>query len=77
MKIEIMFFGIIAEMIGAPKLEITNCYDTETLNKQLIEKYPKLKNMKYVIAVYKELITSNTTLKNGDKVALLPPFAGG
>ncbi|MBK5270733.1 MAG: MoaD/ThiS family protein, partial [Bacteroidia bacterium] len=34
-------------------------------------------NSKYLIAVQKEIISSDTVLNNNDTVALLPPYAGG
>lgn len=77
MKIKVLLFGMLAEISGKTKLEIENCKDTNVLLQLLTEKYPAINNCKYVVAVYKTIITENTTLNNGDTVALLPPFAGG
>jgi molybdopterin synthase sulfur carrier subunit len=39
--------------------------------------YPALAESKYVIAVNKQVITSNTSLDENSVVALLPPYSGG
>ena len=39
--------------------------------------YPFLKNMNYLIAVNQEVIKDNIALRDGDEIALMPPFAGG
>lgn len=77
MKIEVVLFGMIADTIGKKKIEIDDCEDTKSLGEKLNQAYPKLSQQKFVMAVYKKVITANTQLKNGDIVALLPPFAGG
>ena len=77
MKITILFFGALADISGAGKIEFQYSEDTEKLNEQLIIKYPLLKNKNYRIAVNKVLINKTQLLNEGDTVALLPPFAGG
>lgn len=77
MEIEVISFGIVQEIIGKNKLQIIGCSNTNELEKKLLVEYPKLKNIKFAIAVYRKIISSNTSLNNGDIVALLPPFAGG
>ncbi len=77
MEIEVITFGLISEVLGTQKLKIKDCSNTDILKEELLKEHPKLKNLKFVIAVYKKIINSNTKLNNGDIVALLPPFAGG
>jgi len=77
MKTTILFFGALAEASGTLKIEIKNIHDTETLQIQLIQQYPVLKNKTFRIAVNKILINGKQQLNEGDTIALLPPFAGG
>ena len=72
-----MFFGALADIAGAEKIELQNIEDTEKLKEVLLRQYPLLKNKSYRIAVNKNLITKTQKLYDGDTAALLPPFAGG
>jgi molybdopterin synthase sulfur carrier subunit len=40
-------------------------------------RFPALKGLSYKISLNRELGRSDSQLKQGDEVALLPPFAGG
>jgi molybdopterin synthase sulfur carrier subunit len=51
--------------------------DTDGLVRALHSTYPALAESKYVIAVNKQVITSNTSLDENSVVALLPPYSGG
>jgi len=77
MKIKILVFGQLSEIINTLELEIIEVVNTDDLNKKLNELYPNLKNIKYSLAVNKKIIQENTILNNDDIVALLPPFSGG
>jgi sulfur-carrier protein len=76
MKINIIIFGQLCEVLGE-KLVIDNIADTNSLQQELNKKFPALANYKYVIAVNKKQVTTNTFLNEGYTVALLPPFSGG
>jgi molybdopterin converting factor small subunit len=77
MEINILFFGELAAIVGAEKIVLQNIEDTVSLNDHITEKYTGLKNKTYRIAVNCELVSGKHNLKNGDEIALLPPFAGG
>ena len=76
MKINIIIFGQLCEVLGE-KLVMDNIADTESLRQELYKKFPALVNYKYVMAVNKKQITTNTVLNEEAVVALLPPFSGG
>jgi sulfur-carrier protein len=76
MKINIIIFGQLCEVLGE-KLVMDNIADTESLQQELYKKFPALVNYKYVMAVNKKQITTNTVLNQEAVVALLPPFSGG
>lgn len=77
MEINILTFGLITEIISESDLKVSDVNSTDELTKKLMDLFPKLTSETYVIAVNKKVIQNNTELKNGDTVALLPPFSGG
>jgi sulfur-carrier protein len=77
MEINLLAFGQIAEITGKSAWKISEVEDTNSLIKKLEEEFPSLVKMKYSIAVNKKVIQENTTINDGDAIALLPPFSGG
>ena len=77
MKLKILVFGQLSEIINASELELLAINNTDELNKKLFELYPKLEDIKYTLAINKKIIHKNTQLYHEDIVALLPPFSGG
>ena len=77
MTINIIFFGQLRDITNNESLTLNNVMDTDSLMQQLNKSYPSLSEYPYVIAVDRELISSNTTLSDNCTVALLPPYAGG
>ena len=77
MKIQLKFFGQLAEVIGKSQMEVAEIYSTDSLiNKMLID-YPKLHNYKFLVSIDKKIVNENKALESGHEVAFLPPFAGG
>lgn len=72
-----MIFGQLADVVSDHALIIHDIADTNNLVKELNNRYPALTQARYIIAVDKQTVTTNTTLKDGSTVALLPPFSGG
>ncbi len=70
-------FGQLVDIIGGNTFSMNDAIDTNELVKNLEIKYPALINSKYKIAVNRNLIQSNTALKQDIEVAMLPPFSGG
>ncbi len=77
MEVSILFFGDLATIVDAKKIVLQNMEDTISMNEYILEQYPSLKNKTYRIAVNRELVIERRELKDGDEIALLPPFAGG
>lgn len=77
MGIKILIFGQLTDIIGINELTVQDIKSTDEINKYLNERYPALPLTKYSMAVNKIIIQQNTLLKDGDSVALLPPFSGG
>jgi len=76
MSIHIILFGQLADIAGK-SVFVNDVADTDSLINALHKTYPALAGTKYVIAVNKEIITSNTLLHENNVIALLPPFSGG
>ena len=80
MKITILLFGILRDVIGENSLHKVLADNTslEELRQDLINEFPKLKNYnKYTIAVNEEYAATDYCIKENDVVALIPPVSGG
>ena len=77
MELRIMIFGQLTDIINSNELTLTDIADTNSLVSELNKRYPALANTKYMMAVNKQTVITNTILKEDSIVALLPPFSGG
>ena len=73
----IMIFGQLTDIINSHELTLTEIADTDSLVSELNKRYPSLSGARYMMAVNKQTVTTNTILKEDSIVALLPPFSGG
>lgn len=79
MNITVKYFGVIAETTGKAEeaLEVSDDIESlKTLKSYLVEKYGLHDPESIQVSVNHSLRDSGQ-LKNGDEVALLPPFSGG
>ncbi len=76
-KIDILAFGQLIDITGQSSWQMEEAIDTDQITSKLLEKYPKLAQSKFLMAVNMEVIRGNVQLNSGDVVALLPPFSGG
>lgn len=80
--ITIKFFAILKNIVGLDEAKIAIQRDI-TLNelKEVLKKeFPSIKGFvekSVMISVNQEFAVSDTIIKDGDEVALLPPFSGG
>ena len=77
MEIKILTFGQITDIMSHSSLKIKDVKNTNELNKKLMEQFPAMAAISYSIAVNTKIIQGNTELRDGDTIALLPPFSGG
>ncbi len=77
MKVEILLFGQLTDLLKTGSISVDPVHDTDELNRQLQERYPALQSVSYIMAVDKQTVTNNVKLTPGSVVALLPPFSGG
>ena len=77
MKIKVIAFGYIADILGKDVLELEGISNTDMLKSKLYAKYPDLKGREYKIAVNQQIVSEDIPLNEDSEVVLLPPFAGG
>jgi molybdopterin synthase sulfur carrier subunit len=77
MKVNLLYFGQLTDITKNSSQQFDDIKDTESLLSKLYEQFPKLKNIKFTIAVNNNIIEKNTALVDNATVALMPPFSGG
>lgn len=75
--IEVIFFGQLTDSTGVSSVLVEDVANTETLIHAIKSRYPSLESSKYMVAVNNTMVTENTILTPGSKVAFMPPFSGG
>jgi len=76
MAVKIQLFGQLKQMAGAAELSL-DVKDTDGLMKEMAARYPQIQELNYLIAVDRSIIQTNTSIKAGQELALLPPYSGG
>lgn len=77
MKLTIKVFGKISEEIGQMEFSIENPGNVSALIEKLQAQFPQIQDLKYAIAINRQLAKSSESIPDGAEVALLPPFSGG
>ncbi|CAI8165066.1 MAG: Molybdopterin synthase sulfur carrier subunit [Polaribacter sp. SA4-10] len=80
MKINILLFGIITDLLETSKLEIQVSENSTVadLKDKLLSKYSQLENIdSYSIAVNENYADDKLNLQENDIVAIIPPVSGG
>jgi|TARA_B100000809_G_scaffold38098_1_gene33349 molybdopterin converting factor subunit 1 len=80
MQIQLLLFGIVADLIGENAIDFTvkDRPSVKEFKKILIEKYPQLKNYNsYAVAVNETYAQDDLVLKEKDVIAIIPPVSGG
>ena len=80
MTITLKYFGLLADITQLKEEQFT--FDEETISvsalKSKIESsYQDMQNTTYTIAVNQAMSSLQSTIKDKDVIAFLPPFAGG
>ena len=76
MAVKIQLYGQLKQITGSSELT-TEAADTDGLMKEIAARFPLLENLKYLIAVDRNIVQTNTAIKAGQELALLPPYSGG
>ena len=77
MKIKLVLFGILSTLAKTQELEYTDIFSIKELKHKLFLQYPELKPYQFQIYVNQHVVKKTYALREGDEIALIPPFAGG
>ena len=80
LKLKIRAFGICQDIIGDKFLdiELNPPLDTDHLMDVIKEKYPKIADLRSIaIALNEDYVQDNLPIVVNDRLALIPPVAGG
>lgn len=75
--IEVMFFGQLTDATGVSSVMVEEVTNTDMLIQMMKKQYPALESSTYMIAVNNAMVTENSIIRPGSKVAFMPPFSGG
>jgi sulfur-carrier protein len=77
MEIKVLFFGVLAEVTGTSCKHYPVVGNIRDLRQRISDDFPEIVDYNYRIAINNEIIVGEPSLRSGDEVAFLPPFAGG
>lgn len=77
MQIKVLFFGILTEITGKNEMIVKDVKTSSGLIEKLQQEYPELADYHSMVSINQEVVRTDQALKDGDELALLPPFAGG
>lgn len=77
MEINVLFFGVLAEVTKTGFRHYTDVRSFEDLRGKIENEFPEMVHYTYRVAVNKEMAGDDPIINDRDEVALLPPFAGG
>ena len=81
MHVTVMLFGSIREAVGEKELsiELPDGATARELRRRLADRYPVFDAFgeRLAVSVQLEVVALDTSLRDGDEVAFLPPVSGG
>ena len=81
MRVRILFFGILKDLVGCPSeaADFPDGADLRAVFDTVAARYPPLREMarSIVVARNREFADLSTKIQDGDEVAFLPPVSGG
>lgn len=77
MEVKVLFFGVLTDISGTGIKHYRDVRSVKELVVRIQDDFPEIVHYNYRIAVNNEITDDDLQLKQGDEVALMPPFAGG
>jgi sulfur-carrier protein len=77
MEVKVLFFGVLAEVSGTSIKHYQDVRSIGDLKLRIQDDFPEIVHYVFRISLNNEITDYDLVLKDGDVVALMPPFAGG
>jgi molybdopterin synthase sulfur carrier subunit len=77
MQVKVLFFGVLVEVTGSNLKFYSDAKSIATLKLMIQDEFPEMAHYNFCISLNNEIVNIDRDLKDGDEVALMPPFAGG
>ena len=77
MVVKVLFFGVLAEVSGTSFKHYQDVRTIGDLKIRIRDDFPEIVHYVFRISLNNEITDNDLSLKEGDVVALMPPFAGG
>jgi len=77
MEVKVLFFGVLADVSGTAFKHYRDVKSMGDLKFRIQDDYPEIVHYNFRVSLNSEITDEDSTLKSGDEVALMPPFAGG
>ncbi|VAW35651.1 hypothetical protein MNBD_DELTA02-1144 [hydrothermal vent metagenome] len=78
--VKVLFFGMLSAKTGT-KVATVELEKDQTLLSEVISeirsRYPELPEGPFIYAINEEQAAPDAPVKDGDEIAIMPPFAGG
>jgi molybdopterin converting factor small subunit len=77
--VKILFFGMLSSKTGTKEttIDITGDAKLADIIAEIKTRYADLPDGPFIYAVNEEQATPDKPIKDGDEIAIMPPFAGG
>jgi molybdopterin synthase sulfur carrier subunit len=77
MQVKVLFFGVLSEVAGTNIKTYRDVKSIGDLKLRIQDDFPEVVHYNFRISLNNVLLENEPELKDGDEVALMPPFAGG
>lgn len=77
MQVKVLFFGVLVEVTGSNLKLYSDAKSIGALKIMIQDEFPEIAHYNFCISLNNEIINNDRDLKDGDEIALMPPFAGG
>lgn len=77
MEVKVLFFGVLTDIAGTNIKSYRDVNSLSDLKHRIEDNFPEIVHYDFRISLNNTIIENDPLLKDGDEIALMPPFAGG
>jgi molybdopterin converting factor small subunit len=77
MEVKVLFFGVLVEVSGTYFKHYRDVKSINDLKLRIQDDFPEIVHYNFRISLNSLITDDDLSLKSGDEIALMPPFAGG